>query len=156
MQDGQCDPAGIQALILGKASDMKTELRELFAGELVKKEVPKVVFNPVQVSVLLSVHGQGAGRAVASVPTFQELQGDPPQQGKGCRGKLLMWSRKFGTWFSLLSRKAEDLGQEEGGFVLGQGGLTSFTLAGRNSLCQEDSRQSQKAEAPPQPEFLMP
>lgn len=70
--------------------------------------------------------GREGGRAVPSVPTFQELQEDPPQPGEGGFDV----SRKFGTWFFLLSRKAEDLGQGEGGFVLGQGGVTSFTLPG--------------------------
>lgn len=189
----------------GKVSDMRSELRELFSGGFVRKEVPEVVFNLLQVAVLLSVQdsfiqgsrlwywgmsrtqkqssgsflhrefvkrgsqnlyltfckwqfccqcrGRMGGRAVSSVPTFQELWGDPPQRGKRCQEKPLMWSRKFGTGFFLLSRKAQHLGQEEGGFVLGQSGVTSFILPGWNSPCQEDSRQLQ---APLYPEFFTP
>lgn len=88
-----------------------------------KKDVLKIAFNPVQVAALLSVQGQGGRQSCVLCPHIPEFQEDPSQQ-KGCQEKPLMWSRKFGTWFFILSRKSEDLGQEEGGFVLGQGGVT--------------------------------
>lgn len=121
-----------------------------------KKEVPKIVFNAVQVADLLSVQGQGGRQSCALCPHIPGAPGGSSTARRRMPRKAFDVSRKFGTWFFLLSRKAEDLGQEEGGFVLGQDGVTSFTLPERNSVCQEDSRQSQEAEAPLHPEFLMP